>query len=143
MRSRRNPWVLVYLPAGLLLLLTAVAGVFWSTRLDDLIPIVLMGVPGLVLVVRVPLFRVSFGPAGLRYTGLLRSRSYSWPEIREVRYVSGGELFSSHTAELVLVSGGVDQLPMAGSYSLRTRPVKRIERLVAELEDARASATTA
>nr|BFD96070.1 hypothetical protein KitaXyl93_74300 [Kitasatospora sp. Xyl93] len=64
MRKRRNPWALAYLLAGLLLLLVAVAVAATAARADDLVPIVLTGVPGLVLTVRAPMYGVSFGGAG-------------------------------------------------------------------------------
>ncbi|MEU1289529.1 hypothetical protein [Kitasatospora sp. NPDC005856] len=141
MSRRRNPWSVAYLLIGLVLLLTAVAGVAEFTRVDDLIPILLMGVPGLVLTVRAPMFGVSFGDAGLKYSGLLKSRSYTWSEIQEVRpAVVTGTVFSSDVPELLLASDEIDQLPMLAGYGAGNRPNRRVEQLVADLEEARRSA---
>ena len=87
------------------------------------------------------MFGVSYGPAGVKYSGLLRTRSYVWADIREVRVaVLEGRVYSSDVPELVLASGGTDQLHMlAGHGSGRTN--KRVKRLVAELETARVAAS--
>ncbi|MFJ9446269.1 hypothetical protein ACIRRH_31080 [Kitasatospora sp. NPDC101235] len=141
MRKRRNPWALAYLLIGLVCLLIAVAVAADATRVDDLIPIVLGGVPGLVLTVRAPMFGVSFGDAGVKYSGLLNSRSYTWSEIQEVRpAVVSGTLFSSDVPELLLASGKIDQLPMLAGYGWGNTPNRRVEQLVTELEEARLSA---
>lgn len=141
MQKRRNPWALAYLLVGLVCLLIAAGGVANATRVDDLIPIVLCGAPGLVLTVRAPMFGVSCGNAGVKYSGLLNSRSYTWSEIQEVRSaVVSGTLFSSALPELLLTSGGTDQLPMLAGYGATSRPNRRVEHLVTELEEARAFA---
>ncbi|CAN3979932.1 hypothetical protein KPATCC21470_2568 [Kitasatospora purpeofusca] len=145
MRKRRTPWAIVYLLVGLLCLLTSVSVAASSTKVDELIPIVLFGVPGLVLTFRAPMFGVSFGASGVKYSGLLKSRSYAWSEVQEVKCaVVTGTLFSSDLPELVLVSGKVDQLPMVAGYGAGGRtPNKRVERLVTELEATRTSALPA
>ncbi|MFF9573130.1 hypothetical protein [Streptomyces sp. NPDC014685] len=113
----------------------------WAENPEYLIPILILGVPGAVLTFRAPVFGVSYGPTGLKYSGLLRSRSYAWADIREVQVaVLEGRVYSSDVPELVLASGGTDQLHMlAGHSSGRTN--KRVKRLVAELEAARAAAS--
>ncbi|MFE4512956.1 hypothetical protein ACFRMQ_01995 [Kitasatospora sp. NPDC056783] len=151
MRTRRTPWSLVYFPTGAVLLLVAAvmavgvvkaaaAGQVVSPLLG-LIPIVLLGVPGVLLTFRAPVFGVSYGSAGLRYSGLLGARSHAWADVREVRVaVLPGRFRSSDVPELVLASGGTDQLSMlSGPGSGRTN--KRVVRLVAELEAARAAAS--
>ncbi|MER5351879.1 hypothetical protein ABT093_16315 [Kitasatospora sp. NPDC002551] len=72
---------------------------------------------------------------------LLGSRSYVWADIREVRVaVLEGTVYSSDVPELVLASGGTDQLHMlAGHGSGCTN--KRVKRQVAELEAARTDAS--
>ncbi|MFF2745744.1 hypothetical protein ACFVVA_09390 [Kitasatospora sp. NPDC058048] len=141
MRKRRNPWALAYFLVGLVFLLIAVAVAATATRVDDLIPIVLGGVPGLMLTIRAPMYGVAFGDTGLKYSGLLNSRSYTWAEIQEVRSaVVSGTLFSSTVPELLLISGKIDQFPMLAGYGSGNTPNQRIEQLVAELEEARSSA---
>ncbi|MFD7533649.1 MULTISPECIES: hypothetical protein [unclassified Streptomyces] len=110
-------------------------------HLEYLIPVLLLGAPGAVLTFRAPVFGVSYGPAGLKYSGLLSARSYVWADIREVRVaVLKGRVYSSDVPELVLASGGTDQLHMlAGHSSGRTN--KRVKRLADELEAARAAAS--
>ncbi|MFG2910299.1 hypothetical protein ACGF13_35275 [Kitasatospora sp. NPDC048286] len=143
MHKRYNPWALVYFLIGLVLLLVGVSGVAYATRLDDLIPILGAGVPGLVLTVRAPIYGVAFGDAGVKYSGLLKSRSYTWPEIQEVRpAVVTGTLFSSDVPELLLASGNIDQLSMLAGYGWGNTPNRRVEQLVAELEKARLSAAS-
>uniref|UniRef100_UPI002F906AF8 hypothetical protein n=2 Tax=unclassified Kitasatospora TaxID=2633591 RepID=UPI002F906AF8 len=141
MRKRRNPSALAYLTIGLMCLLIAVAGVASTTRVDDLTPICLTGVPGLMLTIRAPMYGVAFGDTGLKYSGLLNSRSYTWSGIQEVRpAVVSGTLFSSTVPELLLASGKTDRLPMLAGYGSGNTPNQRIEQLVAELEEARSSA---
>ncbi|MFB7470425.1 hypothetical protein [Kitasatospora sp. NPDC056184] len=114
----------------------------WArAEVESLIPVVILGVPGAVLTFRAPVFGVSYGPTGLRYSGLLGARSYAWADVREVRVaVLKGRVYSSDVPELVLASGGTDQLHMlAGHSSGRTN--RRVKRLVAELEAARAAAS--
>ncbi|MFE4976114.1 hypothetical protein ACFRAR_28935 [Kitasatospora sp. NPDC056651] len=151
MRRKRTPWSLVYCPMGAACLLVAAvmaAGMVKAAAAGDvvhllmgLIPVVLLGVPGVLLTFRAPVFGVSYGPAGLRYSGLLGARSHAWADVREVRVaVLPGRVYSSDVPELVLVSGGTDQLSMlSGHGSGRTN--KRVVRLVAELEAARAAAS--
>lgn len=142
---------LVYFPLGGACLLVAAAmaagvvAVAAEGRVVDalqgLIPMVVLGAPGVVLTFRSPLFGVSYGPSGLRYAGLLNARSHAWADIREVRIaVLRGRVHTSDVPELVLASGGTDRLYMlAGHSSGRTN--RRVARLVAELEAARAAAS--
>ncbi|MCG6500003.1 hypothetical protein [Kitasatospora sp. A2-31] len=112
-----------------------------STRADDLIPLVLTGVPGAVLTVRAPMSGVSFGAAGVKYSGLLTSRSYPWSEVAGVKSaVVSGTLFSSDVPELALASGKGDQLSMLAGYGWGRRRNGRVARLVDELATARTSA---
>ncbi|WP_380281925.1 hypothetical protein [Kitasatospora purpeofusca] len=146
-RKRRTAWSLTYFLLGGVCLLIAVVmatGLATTTLargVEVLIPVLILGVPGAVLTFRAPVFGVSYGPAGVRYSGLLRARSYVWADIREVRVaVLEGTVYSSDVPELVLASGGTDQLLMlAGHGSGLTN--RRVKRLVAELEAARAAAS--
>lgn len=106
-----------------------------------LLPAVILGVPGVVLTFRAPVFGVRYGPDGLRYSGLLNARSHAWTDIREVRVaVVSGTVYSSDIPELVLASGGTDQLHMLSGHSFGRARNRRVVRLVAELEAARAAA---
>ncbi|MGW1177806.1 hypothetical protein ACWD4P_29290 [Kitasatospora sp. NPDC002543] len=68
-----------------------------------LVLVLVMGAVGAVLTVRAPVFGISYGPAGVTYSGLLRARSYAWADIREVRVaVQTGRVYSSDVPELVL-----------------------------------------
>ncbi|WP_424860330.1 hypothetical protein [Streptomyces sp. MMS24-I29] len=149
-RKRRTAGSLTYfLLGGACLLVAVVMATGLTTKwarvgvehLEYLIPVLILGVPGVVLTFRAPVFGVSYGPAGVKYSGLLGARSYVWADIREVRVaVLEGTVYSSDVPELVLASGGTDQLHMlAGHGSGRTN--KRVKRLVAELEAARAAAS--
>ncbi|MFE7492386.1 hypothetical protein ACFVVU_09750 [Kitasatospora sp. NPDC057965] len=110
-------------------------------HLEHLIPVLILGVPGAVLTFRAPLSSVSYGPAGLRYSGLLGARSYTWAEIREVRVaVLETRTYSTDVPELVLASGGTDQLHMMSGHSSGGTN-RRVKRLVADLEAARAAAS--
>ncbi|MFJ9839736.1 hypothetical protein ACIRYZ_04585 [Kitasatospora sp. NPDC101155] len=123
--------------------LVSVSTAAYATRVDDLIPIVLTGIPGLVLTVRTPMYGVSFGPAGLTYSGLLRARSYTWSEVERVESATvPGTLFSSDLPELVLADGKSDQLPLLAGYGRGSKVNKRVESLVADMERARAAART-
>ncbi|MFJ2781016.1 hypothetical protein [Kitasatospora sp. NPDC087315] len=146
-RKRRTAWSLTYfLLGGVCLLIAVVMATGLATKrvargVEHLIPVLILGVPGAVLTFRAPVFGVSYGPAGVKYSGLLRARSYVWADIREVRVaVLEGTVYSSDVPELVLASGGTDQLHMlAGHGSGGTN--RRVKRLVAELEAARAAAS--
>ncbi|MFJ9771434.1 hypothetical protein ACIRVF_09330 [Kitasatospora sp. NPDC101157] len=140
-QKRRSPWVIAYFLIGLVCVLVAVSTAAYATRVDDLIPIVLTGVPGLALTLRAPMYGVSFGPTGLKYSGLLRARSYSWSEVEKVeRATVPGTLFSSELPELALAGGRSDQLPLLAGYGRGSKVNKRVETLVADLERARAAA---
>ncbi|MFF2660296.1 hypothetical protein ACFVUH_23440 [Kitasatospora sp. NPDC058032] len=142
MRKRRTPWAVLYGLIGAVFLLIAVSMTAFFARVDDLIPIVLCGVPGLVLTFRAPIFGVSFGSAGVKYSGLLVSRSYAWSEIEEVRsVVVSGTLLSSSLPELVLTSGKAQQMPMLAGYAGDDARNGRVERLVADLDRARTGAS--
>ncbi|MEE1735134.1 hypothetical protein PUR49_01010, partial [Streptomyces sp. BE147] len=111
-------------------------------HLEYLIPVLILGVPGVVLTFRAPVFGVSYGPAGVKYSGLLGARSYVWADIRKVRVaVLEGKVYSSDVPELVLASGGTDQLYMVSGHSFGRARNRRVVRLVAELEAARAAAS--
>ncbi|MCX5165413.1 hypothetical protein OG887_00475 [Streptomyces sp. NBC_00053] len=63
-------------------------------------------------------------------------------DIWEVRVaVLPSTVYSSDVPELVLVSGGTDQLHMLSGHSFGRARNKRVVRLVAELEAARAAAS--
>ncbi|MFE7632866.1 hypothetical protein ACFU7Z_02510 [Kitasatospora sp. NPDC057518] len=146
-RTRRTAWSLTYfLLGGACLLIAVVMATGLVTTgaargLGPLVPVLILGIPGAVLTFRAPVFGVSYGPAGVKYSGLLGARSYAWADIREVRVaVLEGRVYTSDVPELVLASGGTDPLYMlAGHSSGRTN--KRVKRLVAELEAARAAAS--
>lgn len=59
MQKRRSPWALAYFLIGLVCALIAASSAAFFTRVDDLMPIVLAGVPGLVLTLRSPVHGVS------------------------------------------------------------------------------------
>ncbi|MER8236341.1 hypothetical protein [Streptomyces sp. NPDC094049] len=141
MRNRRpTPWVVVYFLEGCACLLVAGVMAAGAHRVIHLVPVLVLGAPGAVLVCRAPVFGVRFGPSGVRYSGLLGSRSYLWADIREVRpAVLPSTVYSSDVPELVLVSGGTDQLLMLGGHSWGRARNRRVVRLVAELEAARAA----
>ncbi|MER6303223.1 hypothetical protein ABT247_27190 [Kitasatospora sp. NPDC001539] len=141
MQKRRSPWVVVHLLIGLVLVLVSVSSAAFASRVDDLIPIVLTGIPGLVLVIRAPMFGVSFGAAGVTYSGLLRARSYTWQEVEAVRSATvSGTLFSSDVPELVLTDGNSDQLSLLAGYGRGEKVNERVRSLVADLEKARTAA---
>ncbi|MFD7069990.1 hypothetical protein ACFV97_22490 [Streptomyces sp. NPDC059913] len=145
MRKRRGLWPLVYFLMGCACLPVAVVmvmGTIASRNVAGLIPVVALGFPGVVLTFRAPVFGVRFGPDGLRYSGLLNARSHAWADIREVRVtVLKGSVYWSDVPELVLASGGTDQLYMLSGHSFGKNRNKRVARLVAELEAARAAAS--
>ncbi|MEE1735174.1 hypothetical protein PUR49_01240, partial [Streptomyces sp. BE147] len=69
-------------------------------HLEYLIPVLILGVPGVVLTFRAPVFGVSYGPAGVKYSGLLGAHSYVWADIRKVRVaVLEGKVHSSDVPE--------------------------------------------
>ncbi|MER6365751.1 hypothetical protein [Kitasatospora sp. NPDC001527] len=149
-RTRRTAWSITYFLLGGACLLVAVMMAMglaakWAREgvehPEYLIVLLILGAPGVVLTFRAPVFGVSYGPTGLKYSGLLGSRSYVWADIREVRVaVLEGTVYSSDVPELVLASGGTDQLHMlAGHGSGCTN--KRVKRQVAELEAARTDAS--
>ncbi|MFJ6017160.1 hypothetical protein [Streptomyces sp. NPDC092952] len=144
MRKRRGLWPFVYFLTGCACLPLAVVvamGAISSRNVAGLLPVVALGFPGVVLTFRAPVFGVRYGPAGLRYSGLLNARSYAWADIREIRVaVLSSTVYSSDVPELVLASGGTDQLHMLSGHSFGQARNKRVVRLVAELEAARAAA---
>ncbi|MGY3061531.1 hypothetical protein ACVWZD_005829 [Streptomyces sp. TE3672] len=67
--------------------------------------------------------------------------SHAWVDIWEVRVaVLPSTVYSSDVPELVL-AGGTDQLHMLSDHSFGRARNKRVVRLVAELEAARAAAS--
>ncbi|MBD0672720.1 hypothetical protein [Streptomyces sp. CBMA156] len=153
MRKRRRPTassLTYFLLGGACLLIAVVIATGVAARMATtgdvrgarhLVPVLILGVPGAVLTFRAPVFGVSYGPAGVKYSGLLGARSYAWADIREVRVaVLRGTVYSSDVPELVLASGGTDQLHMLAGHS-SGRANKRVKRLVAELEAARTTAS--
>ncbi|MEV8454181.1 PH domain-containing protein [Streptomyces sp. NPDC052095] len=145
MRKRRGLRPLLYFLTGcvcLPLTVVMVVGTIASRNVAGLLPVVALGFPGVVLTFRAPVFGVRFGPDGLRYSGLLNARSYAWADIREVRVaVLQSTVHWSDVPELVLASGGTDQLHMLSGHSFGKDRNKRVARLVAELEAARAAAS--
>ncbi|MEL5957316.1 hypothetical protein AADR41_21550 [Streptomyces sp. CLV115] len=142
MRKRRPLGAISYFLMGGACLLLAVIMAAGVSRVVHVIPVVILGVPGAVLTFRSPVFGVRYGPDGLRYSGLLNARSHAWADIREVRVaVLASTVYSSDVPELVLVSGGTDQLHMLSGHSFGRARNKRVVRLVAELEAARAAAS--
>ncbi|MFE3876793.1 hypothetical protein ACFXPX_20685 [Kitasatospora sp. NPDC059146] len=141
MQKRRSPWAVAYFLIGIVCALVAISTAAFANRVDDLIPIVLTGVPALFLTVRAPMYGVSFGPKGLKYSGLLRARSYEWSEIERVECATlPGTLLSSDLPALVLVGGKSDQLPMLAGYGSGSTVNRRVEALVADIEKVRAAA---
>ncbi|MFE7562017.1 hypothetical protein [Kitasatospora sp. NPDC057500] len=138
MRKRRTPWALGYFLVGGVCLLLSLVMSAGAPGLLRLLPLVLLGLPSAVLMLRAPAFGVSYGPAGLEYSGLFGKRSHAWADVREVRVaVLKGTIYSSDVPELVLASGATDVLhALSGGGTNR-----RVRRLVAELEAARASAS--
>ncbi len=116
-----SPWLVFHFGAGVLLVFVAIAILLTASRIDDLIPIIIFGLPGAWLVFRVPVCGVYIDSSGVVYKGLLvRSRAASWAEVRGVsKGVVGGELAPSYfpvieldsekTIELMVIAGyGVD-----------------------------------
>ncbi|MGA6168878.1 hypothetical protein ACPEIF_01290 [Streptomyces sp. NPDC012600] len=142
MRKRRTFWALGYFLMGCACLFVAVVMAAGADRVIHLIPVAVIGVPGVLLTLRAPVLGVSCGPAGVRYSGLLGARSHAWADIREVRVaVVPGTVYSSDVPELVLASGGTDQLLMLGGHSWGRTRNRRVTRLAAELEAARVAAS--
>ncbi|MEE1767060.1 hypothetical protein PUR34_02340 [Streptomyces sp. JV185] len=142
MRKRRPPWAIGYFLMGSVCLLIAVVMTAGMRHVVSLIPIMILGVPGVVLTFRAPVFSVSYGPDGVRYSGLLNARSHAWADVLEVRVaVLPSTVYSSDVPELVLASGGTDQLLMLGGHSFGRARNRRVVRLVAELEAARVAAS--
>ncbi|WP_164837651.1 hypothetical protein [Streptomyces sp. B27] len=113
MRTRRTAWALGYFLMGVACLLVAGVMAAGADRLVHLIPVVIVGVPGVLLTLRAPGLGVSYGPAGVQYSGLFGTRTHAWADIREVRVaVVPGKVYSSDVPELVLAFGGTDQLLM-------------------------------
>ncbi|MFZ4279109.1 MULTISPECIES: PH domain-containing protein [Streptomyces] len=141
-RKRRTAWALGYFLMGVACLLVAGVMAAGADRPVHLIPVVIVGVPGALLTLRAPRLGVCYGPAGVRYSGLFGTRTHAWADIREVRVaVLPGTVYSSDVPELVLASGGTDQLLMLGGHSWGRTRNRRITRLVADLEAARAAAS--
>ncbi|MFI8817319.1 MULTISPECIES: hypothetical protein [unclassified Streptomyces] len=142
MRKRRPLGATGYFLMGGACLLIAVVLAMGARHVVHLLPVVILGVPGVVLTFRAPVFGVRYGPDGLRYSGLLNARSHAWTDNREVRLaVVSGAVYSSDVPELVLASGGADQLHMLSGHSFGRARNRRVVRLVAELEAARAAAS--
>lgn len=142
MQKRRPLGAIGYFLMGGACLLIAVVLAMGVRHVVHLLPVVILGVPGVVLTFRAPVFGVRHGPDGLRYSGLLNARSHAWTDIREVRVaVVSGTVYSSDVPELVLASGGTDQLYMLSGHSFGRTRNRRVVRLVAELEAARAAAS--
>ncbi|MFE2290541.1 hypothetical protein [Streptomyces sp. NPDC059452] len=141
-RKRRTLWAPGYFLMGCACLFVAGVMAVGARSVVHLIPVVVVGVPGALLTLRAPGLGVSYGPAGVRYSGLFGARSHAWKDIREVRVaVLPSTVYSSDVPELVLASGGTDQLLMLGGHSWGRTRNRRITRLVAELEAARVAAS--
>ncbi|KDN81510.1 PH domain-containing protein [Kitasatospora cheerisanensis] len=142
MRKRRTGWSITYFLLGVPCLLVAVTLASGVSRLTHLIPVVILGVPGAVMTFRAPFFSVSYGPQGVKYVGLFGSRSHAWADVREVRLtVLKGNVYSSDVPELVLASGRTDLFHMMAGHSAGRTRNRRVERLVTDLEAARAAAS--
>ncbi|MEV5204021.1 hypothetical protein [Streptomyces sp. NPDC053720] len=142
MRKRRPLWAIGYFLMGSVCLLIAVVMTAGIRDVVSLVPIVIVGVPGVMLTFRAPVFSVSYGPAGVKYSGMFGTRSHAWADVLEVRVaVLPGNVYSSDVPELVLASGGTDQLLMMAGHSWGQARNRRVVRLVAELEAARVAAS--
>ncbi|MER5500901.1 MULTISPECIES: hypothetical protein [unclassified Streptomyces] len=142
MRKRRPLSAIGYFLMGSACLLVAVVMAAGVRDVVSLVPIVILGVPGVMLTFRAPVFSVSYGPAGVRYTGMFGTRSHAWADVLEVRVaVLSGKVYQSDVPELVLASGGTDQLLMMGGHSWGRARNRRVVRLVAQLEAARVAAS--
>lgn len=73
----------------------------------------------LVLTLRTPVYGASFGADGVKYSGLLRAHSSSWPEVQAVKCATvSGTLFSSDVPELVLAASLVADIEKARASAL-------------------------
>ncbi|MFF7454206.1 hypothetical protein [Kitasatospora sp. NPDC008115] len=141
MRKRRTPWALGYFLTGGVCLLLSMVMAAGARHGFQVVPVLLLGVPGAVLMLRAPRFGVSYGPTTLKYSGLLGTRSHAWADVREVRVaVLKGSVYSSDVPELVLADGRTDPLLVLQGHSWGLARNRRVARLVAELEAARAAA---
>ncbi|MFF8613287.1 hypothetical protein [Streptomyces sp. NPDC015350] len=142
MRKRRPLSAIGYFLMGSACLLIAAVMAAGVRNVVSLVPIVILGVPGVMLTFRAPVFSVSYGSTGVRYTGMFGTRSHAWADVLEVRVaVLPGKVYQSDVPELVLASGGTDQLLMMGGHSWGRARNRRVVRLVAQLETARVAAS--
>ncbi|MEV6976778.1 hypothetical protein [Kitasatospora sp. NPDC093806] len=114
---------------GLIALFTGVAIAAQASRVDELIPILIFGLPGLWLVIRCPVAGVYCTSEGVVYRGIMKTVRTGWADVVGVETATtSSPAATAYFPRLRLSSGGeVDLMSVAGYGMKNTRVEEVIE----------------
>jgi len=124
-----SPWALLTWPLALtgVLLGGVEAFVFWYEGRDPvaLILALVVGVPSIWLVARIPFRRVLLTDRSLVYHGVFKRQEIPWPSIKEIELIDHGSNMvgiTYYSPSLTLHDGEEIILACLAGYALRTEP---------------------
>lgn len=133
-RALRSPWLAFSWFLGLVALLPAVSGFFVAEDVASAVFVgVIMGLPGLWVVLRVPFMRVTLSPRGIVYHGLWRNRTIARDTVAKVSVEPSEGGVGSAVVPVVLLKGGQSvELTFLSGYtaSIANSRVSRQARLI-------------
>ncbi|WP_456985435.1 hypothetical protein [Kitasatospora sp. cg17-2] len=126
-RTFRNPWLCVHFLIGFMALVIAVAVMVELSVLADPFSVLLTGIPGIWLTLRIPFCRTVLSSEGVAYHGLFATRRAGWGEVAVIgKGFSGGTLAVSSFPVLTLTGGKEIELLTLAGYGESNRRVARV-----------------
>lgn len=125
-RTLRSPWLAFGWLIGLVVLLPAISGFSVAEDIGSAVFVgVIMGAPGLWVVVRVPFMRVTLSERGIVYHGFWRNRFLARDSVATVTVEpTGGFLGSTFAPTLTLRDGDSFELTALSGYTTASRSGK-------------------
>lgn len=123
----RNPWLCVHFLIGVMALVIAVGVIVELSIAADPFSVLLAGIPGIWLTLRIPFCRTVLSSEGVAYHGVFATRKAGWGDVAEIgKGFSGGTLAASSFPVLTLTSGKEIELLMLAGYGESNRRVARV-----------------
>ncbi|MFD4909096.1 hypothetical protein [Kitasatospora purpeofusca] len=127
MRIFRNPWLGVHFLIGVVALVIAVAVIVELSVTGDPVSVVLAGISGIWLTLRIPFCRTVLSSEGVAYHGLFATRRAGWGDVAGIgKGFSGGALAVSSFPILTLTGGKEIEMMTLAGYGEDNRRVERV-----------------